>query len=171
MSDVFIENPDDADIPLNAALIAFTGCISEAFDDLCSCVLTYGDSYLPVLPDEDDEGCDEEEVLCSQAWVRVSDIAPSPNGIDAWGGDCSIELSVNLEVGVLRCVTIPEGGEAPTVSDALEAAVQANKDMQTILCAALNCDVWGSINVGQWQPSGPLGGQYGGVWSFTVTVD
>jgi hypothetical protein len=93
--------------------------------------------------------------------------APSPEG---WDGDCALTLRLDLEVGVLRCIEIEEDGEAPTASDVLAAAVQAMTDMNAILCAAMACEVWDAINVGQWTPSGPLGGQYGGTWTFTVEI-
>jgi hypothetical protein len=64
----------------------------------------------------------------------------------------------------------PEDGEAPTASDVLVAATQAMADMQAIMCAALGCEVWDAIEVGEWSPSGPLGGQYGGIWTFTVEL-
>lgn len=170
MSETPVEVSGNAADDLNTALVAFTGCIGEALEELCSYGLTYGDAYVPFLPDEDDTTCDEDEVLCSQAWVRVTDVSPSPGGIEAWGGDCAVELTVGLEVGILRCVDIPEGGEAPTMTGVLTAAMQANTDMQAILCAAMGCEVWGSLDVGQWQPTGPLGGQYGGIWTFSVTL-
>jgi hypothetical protein len=90
--------------------------------------------------------------------------------IDSFGGDCGGTLRIGLEVGVLRCLEIPEDGEAPTASDVLVAATQAMADMQAIMCAALGCEVWDAIEVGEWSPSGPLGGQYGGIWTFTVEL-
>lgn len=162
--------PGKADA-LNDALIAFTGAVGEALTNICSYGLTYGDSYVPFLPDEGDTACsDEEEALCSQAWVRVMNASPSPGSTEAWSGDCAIEMSIHIEVGVVRCVGIPEGGEAPTVSDALDAALQSNEDMMAIHCAAMATEVWASISTGSWQPHGPMGGQYGGTWDFTVAI-
>lgn len=156
--------------PLIEALVGFTGCIGEALPDICSYGWTYGDSYVPFVPDPDDETCDEEEALCSQAWVRVAGVTPSPGAVETWEGDCAIELSLTLEVGVLRCVDIAEGGEAPTATDTLAAAMQSMTDMNALHCAAMGCEVWASIETGAWEPYGPLGGQYGGVWTFTVTI-
>lgn len=48
------------------------------------------------------------------------------------------------------------------------AAMQSMDDMNRILCAALGCEVWEHIDVGTWVPWGPLGFQYGGMWTFTV---
>lgn len=154
---------------MNTALVAFTGCVGEALDDLCSYGLTIGEAYVPFDPDPEDD-CDEDEAICSQAWVRVAG-AGVDNVSEGWEpGGCGGEMTLMLEVGVLRCFGIPEGGEAPTATDVLVAAMQATTDMRAIYCAAMACDVWTAIDVGEWQPSGPLGGQYGGVWTFQVVL-
>lgn len=154
---------------LNEALISFTGCIGEALEGICSYGLTIGESYVPFDPDPEDD-CEEDEAICSQAWVRVMAVTPSEASGTGWGGDCATVLSVDLEVGVLRCIEVAEGGEAPSASEVLLASVQAMADMKTIHCAALGCDVWEHIETGSWSPTGPLGGQYGGIWTFSVEI-
>ncbi len=152
---------------LNVALVSFTGCIGEAFDDVCSYGLTVGDAYVPFAPDEDtDADCDDDD--CSQVWVRVMSTAMSPS--PGWDDTCATVMTVELEVGILRCMPIIAEGEAPTASAMLGFAVQSMDDMNKILCAAMGCEVWNSIDAGQWNPLGPLGGQYGGLWTFTVEV-
>lgn len=162
--------PEDPGERLNDALVAFTACIDGALDDICSVGLTIGETYVPFNPDEDDEDCDTDDVMCSQVWVRVTGVQPTANGVDGWDGDCGLELSIGLEVGVLRCLDIPEGGEAPSASDVLVASMQAMTDMKKIMCAALACEVWDALDVGSWSPLGPLGGQYGGTWTFTAAL-
>lgn len=152
---------------LQDALIAFTGCIGSAVPDICSYGITVGEAYVPFNPDPEDE-CDDDAVICSQIWVRVTGV--SPEASESWSGDCAVVLNIGLEVGVLRCLGIPEEGEAPTASEVLVAAMQSMEDMQAIHCAAMGCEVWDSITSGNWLPSGPLGGQYGGVWNFTVSL-
>lgn len=161
------EIPDPA-AALNEALVAFTGCIGEALADICSYGLTIGETYVPFDPDPEDD-CDEDEVACSQAWVRVMAVQPA-HVTESFEGDCGGVMRLDLEVGVLRCLEIPEGGEAPTATDVLVASMQAMTDMRAIHCAAMACEVWDSIETGQWSPSGPLGGQYGGTWTFSVEV-
>lgn len=155
---------------LNDSLIAFTGCIGEALEDICSYGWTVGDSYVPFDPDPDDE-CDDEEAVCAQAWVRVMNVTPTGE-VDSWGGDCGGTLSIDLEVGVLRCIEVMEDGAAPTASQVLVAAAQSMADMKAIYCAAMGCEEaqWAAINAGQWVPTGPLGGQYGGLWTFSVEL-
>jgi hypothetical protein len=159
---------DETPLDLNTALVAFTGCIGEALEDICSYGLTIGETYVPFDPDPDD-ACDDEEVMCSQAWVRVMGVNPT-QAPESFGNDCSVDLRLTLEVGILRCIEIEGEGEAPTASEVLDAAMQAMTDMRTIYCAAMSCEVWDSIASGNWVPSGPLGGQYGGIWTFDVEL-
>lgn len=161
---------NDAAEALNEALAGFTGCVGEALDDICSYGLTIGETYVPFDPDPEDD-CPEEDAACSQAWVRVMSAQPIYKEDSFDDGDgCASVMSLTLEVGVLRCLDIPEGGEAPTASDVLVASMQAMVDMKAIYCAAMACEVWDSITSGTWVPNGPLGGQYGGIWTFDVEV-
>lgn len=171
-------DPGSGDAPtpaeaINTALMAFTSCIGESLDGICSYGLTIGAEYVPFDPDEED-GCEDDEALCSQAWVRVDNVATS--GSASWGGDCAVEMVLTLEVGVLRCIAIEEDGEAPTATDVMAAAFQSMDDMNSIFCAAMGCEtsegvhVFASIESGTWVPLGPLGGQYGGTWTFTATI-
>jgi hypothetical protein len=160
--------PTDTD-PLHEALIAFTGCVGESLVDICSYGLTIGETYVPFDPDPEDD-CPDDVAACSQAWVRVMGVQPTHKGESFDDGDCSAVLRVELEVGVLRCVDVPEDGEAPTASDVLVGSLQAMTDMKAIYCAAMDCEVWDSIDSGTWSPSGPIGGQYGGIWTFSVEI-
>lgn len=158
---------DELDLdPLQTALVSFTGCIGEALDGICSYGLTVGEAYVPFDPDEEDE-CEDGEAACSQVWVRVMNVEPV-HMQESFGGDCGAVMQVQLEVGVLRCFEIPAEGEAPSATDLLAYALQAMEDMKALYCAAMNCDVWDSITSGVWEPTGPLGGQYGGIWTFTA---
>lgn len=157
---------------LNDSLMAFTNAVGLALDGVCSYGLTIGESYVPFDPDPEDN-CpaedDKESSVCTQAWVRVMGVSvvDATDHMDGSEG-FSTSLSVDLEVGVIRCLDIPEGGEAPTASDMLVAAAQSMADMHAIYCAAMSEEVWDMITAGQWSPMGPLGGQYGGMWNFTV---
>lgn len=163
------EAPDDV---VNDALIKFTACIGSALPDICSYSLTLGEAYVPFAPDEDSDCEDEDETACTQAWVRVMNVTPKQSaGTEGWGGDCAIVLEAELEVGVLRCIEVKDKGEAPTETEVMTYAMQSMSDMLAIHKAAMGCEVWESITTGQWQPSGPLGGQYGGTWTFTVEID
>lgn len=159
--------PDPAE-RLHEALMDFLTCVGLAVPDICSYGLTIGESYVPFDPDPDDD-CEDGEAACSQIWVRVTQVTPT-EAPEGWAGSCAEEMMLGLEVGVIRCLEIPEDGEAPTATDVTTAALRAMSDMQAMKCAALNCEVWDSIEVGGWSPLGPLGGQVGGVLSFTVVI-
>ena len=161
------EFPETGAARLNEALISFAGCVGESIDDICSYGLTIGETYVPFDPDPDDD-CEVDDVACSQIWVRVMSV--NPVSTPSWEGDCATVMRLELEVGVLRCIEIAEDGEAPTASEVLVAATQAMSDMNAIYCAAMGCEVWNAITVGSWAPEGPMGGQHGGTWTFTVEV-
>lgn len=168
MSETTPEVPSYAD-RLNEALVTFTGCIGEALSDICSYGLTVGETYVPFLPDPEDD-CEEDAEACSQAWTRVMGGVAVDEPVEFDGRFTPGSMGIDIEVGVLRCFDIPGDGEAPTATDVLAAAVQAMEDMNAIYCAAMNCEVWESIETGQWNPSGPTGGQYGGTWTFSVVL-
>lgn len=159
------ETPSDR---LNDALLAFTAAVGGA-TDVCSYGFTIGESYVPFAPDEDEE-CDDDDVMCSQVWVRVTSVTPTSVNEGFGGNGCSVDLSIGLEVGILRCFEARPEGEAPSATEVMEAGFQAMDDMYNIQCVALNTEVWDSIDLGQWVPVGPGGAQYGGIWTFTVTV-
>lgn len=158
---------------LNDALVTFTGCVGDAFDDICTYGLTIGDTYVPFDPDEDEADAEEcDDYGCSQVWVRVDNINVPPSA--GWDNGCATTLRLEVEVGVVRCFDIPEDGAAPTASDVLGYAMQAMTDMNTILCAAMSCEAventFDSIDAGVWMPIGPIGGQYGGSWTFMIDL-
>lgn len=180
MSETPVENEDLLGNAITSALLGFTGCIGNSLDDICTYSLTFGEIYVPFIADEDSE-CEEGEEACSQVWVRVTDVnvafppneqmdnAPSAgNGCD--GPQCGGTFVLGLEVGVLRCYEVPEDGEAPTATQVMAGAIQAMYDMSALYQAAMQCEVWSGIDPGTWQPEGPLGGQFGGYWNFTVEL-
>lgn len=160
---------DEDESPVIKALIEFTGCIGGSFTDVCSYALIPGDAYIPFTPDDDGDSCDDED--CSQVWVRVANAGVARPAQEGWDESCSTSLMLDLEVGIMRCMEVVEKGEAPTGTALLGYAMQAMDDMNTIMCAAMNCEVWTSISMGQWTPIGPMGGEFGGQWTMSVQVD
>src|SRR5690349_7291742 len=120
MTDTPTESPqEDPSDPLLVSLVAFTAAMADAVPDICSYGLTIGESYVPFDPDEDEE-CTEEDILCSQLWVRVTNVTPTAINQEGFDGtQCDVDMSIGLEVGILRCIEVPEGGEAPKASDVL----------------------------------------------------
>lgn len=160
-----------ADSRLHAGLIGIMLSIGSAID-VCSYGLVIGDSYVPFDPDEDECQDDEgDDATCEQVWVRVAQVTPT-GGVDTFRGMCGQEMQLALEVGVLRCIETPEQGEAPRASDMLAAVLQSMDDMNAIYRGAMGVDddLFDEIIAGEWTPVGPMGGQYGGIWTFTVTI-
>lgn len=170
----FTASENDSAAKVNAgslvdALQQMAECIRDDLDFVCSIAVMATEAYVPFAPSEDDDDdpvCDDEEVACSQAWVRIVDVRM--NSIEGWGGDCASTLLLDLEVGVTRCIPVPEGTEAYDENDVFMATLQSVRDMQSILCSAMNCEVWARLDAGSWTPAGPMGGFYGGTWTFTA---
>lgn len=158
------------DSRLHEGLIEFMASVGSALD-ICSYGLIIGDSYVPFDPDEDECMDEADDPTCDQAWVRVAQVTPI-GGTDTFGGMCGQEMQLALEVGVLRCFETREKGAAPTATAMLTATLQSMDDMNAMYRGAMGVDddLFDSIEAGDWAPVGPLGGQYGGVWSFTVTL-
>lgn len=115
---------------------------------------------------------DCEDNACGQAWIRVTQayMASDLGEQDVDGNNCSLELNVDLDIGILRCLEVPEKGEANTPEELLAAFRQQNEDMLAIRRAVLCCDAIDTRDVilGLWTPQGPQGGIYGGIWTATL---
>lgn len=106
------------------------------------------------------------------AWVRAVNVFPStvfPN--PDLLASCVTLLAVQLEVGVLRPMLLPQGRKLPTQGEMAVAAQQAMSDMAA-LHRAISCCVRTSksdfvYQLGEWAPIGPEGGLVGGSWTFT----
>lgn len=150
-------------------LAALAGCVCEkvnAVNETCFCGITLGDQYVST------SGIGDCEEACGEAWVRITGAYPStvvgqPNfNLD----NCGASMGVDIEIGVLRCLEVPEGGEAPTPEQFLEAANVQIKDMIAIRDAVLCCEHFPSYILGAWTPIGPDGGLVGGSWTISVGV-
>jgi hypothetical protein len=154
---------------LSATLEALATCVCAELGSpgFCFCGVIIGeDTYdLSGIGDCADDAC-------GQAWVRVTDsyMASSLGEQDVEGGNCGLELNVEVEIGAIRCLETPERGEANTPEELLAAFRQANADMLAIRRAVFCCDAIDPKDVilGTWTPQGPLGGLYGGIWTAVL---
>jgi hypothetical protein len=131
-------------------------------DDMCVKALMPGDSVLAEYVGL--EGCN------GMLWVRLVTAGPSATfpQIGVRPENCSYELSVPLEVGVIlsREPILPG-------SDAWTAATHKQiEDMQAMRRAIQKTDDWfDEMSVlGAYQPLGPGEGAVGGAWQWTVSV-
>lgn len=103
-------------------------------------------------------------------WVRLISAYPSESiGQQSQRvGNCGTGTGFDLEVGIMRLVTIEEN--APDPAESLAQVEQQLKDMVTMRRAITCCDaIQGNDYIlGQYVPSGPLGGALGGSWTVYV---
>ncbi len=174
------EIPASSADPLISSLSQFLLCVANAVPDICSFAIIPGTEYAPFTVDEDHEGCGDRKTgeVCDQMWVRVvgSRVELATNERrEQFDGDSDRALIAGLwydiEVGVKRCYQMEDNGANPSETAVTTDAIQMLTDMREILDAALCCEVWDALNVGMWSPAPVLGGEYGGMWSFSVRLD
>lgn len=115
--------------------------------------------------------CDD---LCGMAWVRLALSYPA-NGIgivDERPSNCGAELGVDIEVGIIRCLELPEDGEAPDGATMLASSIEQADDIEAIRRAIACCSPLAETGyiLGPYQPYGPQGGIVGGWWTVYATA-
>lgn len=128
----------------------------------CWCGIMPGqDALLEMLGDDCEGGV---------AWVRLASVYPSEiiGQQSTRTGNCGMGTGFDLEVGIARLVTVNE--EAPTPAEALAATEQQVKDMETMRRAIGCCPALPKPDyiLGNYTPTGPLGGVVGGTWTVFV---
>lgn len=115
------------------------------------------------------------ESLGGQAWVRVVRMFPSstfPLQDNRPRISCGSELTVELELGVLRCAPMASanGTVPPTMEETWEATRLQMADAAAMRRAAVCCyDESDLVVLGQYVPYGPMGGVVGGMWTVFVS--
>lgn len=108
------------------------------------------------------------------AWVRLAGFyqANGPGALATQAGQCGVGLGVDIEVGVIRCISAGENdGSPPSAADMLAASLLQYADMAAMRKAFLCCTTLSLKDtvIGQYTPIGPQGGIVGGTWQiFTV---
>ena len=134
--------------------------------DVCFCGLIPGNA----IPVEYTGDCDD---MCGAAWVRLISVYPS----DAIGvivtepGNCLHGIGIDLEMGIIRCLSVgDEQGNPPPPEELLAATDLAIRDATLMMKALACCESIPPKDVvlGQYQPIGPEGGIIGG--SFFVSM-
>jgi hypothetical protein len=156
--------------------------------DLASCVCAELDKaslpatcFCGVIPGDvsyDYCGNDCAEGVCGgMAWVSPKLLIPSQQlatsqGIGVASRRCQFpDLTLAVEVGIVRCAPMPDGdGSPPSLADYLDAAQLQLADMAALERALLCCqkdppvlDAWNSV--------GPDGGCLGGVWTAAFPLE
>lgn len=110
---------------------------------------------------------------CEQVWVRAISVIPNyavsrektptitPCGPISW--------SVNLGVGVIRCVAgMNDQGVPPSGAQTMADGAEAVADMLALLRGLACCDIDEPQRLGAWNAQGPEGGFSGGEWELTL---
>jgi hypothetical protein len=109
--------------------------------------------------------------VCGMAWVRLVSAAPFttfPNPDPSPG--CNKNLMYTVELGAMRCVPYPSGGEPPSVTAMAEVTLRQWADAQAMY-RALRCCNQPLVTAQTYQPFGPTGGCVGGAWLASIGIE
>jgi hypothetical protein len=110
---------------------------------------------------------------CGMAWVRL--VAAYPSVVigtpDQQPGNCGSMVGMDVEVGILRCVSMPhEDGSPPDPADLQADAALQVADAMALRKAVYCCGPEKDLVLGYYTPLGPAGGVVGGFWLVSMQV-
>ena len=107
---------------------------------------------------------------CGMAWVRLDSLYPAeaPGVQKAVPNNCSARIGFDVEIGILRCIKIPERGKPWPADLTHKSSDLQARDAMTMWRAVECCS---SIDpqdrlLNIYSPMGPLGDLVGGSWSL-----
>lgn len=168
--------PTDVDSPIGTLLATVTACVCARLRDIgrpaCDCCLDHGLDVMPM------SGCScecDEDGATGRVTGRVLQVAPAPsNTLNATSSCLTAMVQVTLQIGVFRCVEIPEATDEPGCDMRTAEALGFLLDEQAMRAAVSCCPdlkripgKW-ELTPGLWQPHGPSGGCAGGVISVNA---
>lgn len=107
------------------------------------------------------------------AWVRLITAYPSVEvGVaDVTIGNCSKGLGVDLEIGIMRCMSVGDGADPVPPEELLAAALIQYADIQVMHRALRCCDALSpkDFTIGQYTPLSS-GGLVGGFITISLAV-
>jgi len=165
-------------IPSNPAfgrLAALATCLCAQIQDplngvpdVCFCGIVPGEAALGDYAGD----CD---VKCGMAWVRMVTIYPS-NSVGAAllePGNCKHGMGMDVEMGMLRCISAGDSlGNPPSPEELLAASELQIADALVMHRAVYCCDTIPPRDVilGQYQTIGPSGGLVGGFFNMSMAI-
>lgn len=164
---------EDCDPPgssaLSALLLEVAACICATIDPdetFCSCGLAPGTQVAAHLGE-----CDSG---CGQAWVRLVRAYPADGvGVTPTNPSaCGTFLGADVEIGVFRCLAVPDNGD-PIEAGGLEAAaLQQIDDLVTVRAALACCEALKDVDwaLTTYVPHGPRGLIVGGLWNLSLVI-
>jgi hypothetical protein len=135
--------------------------------DVCFCGIVPGEA----IPVEYAGDCNDK---CGIAWVRMTSLYPSNMvGVAAVEpGNCGFGLGADVEIGILRCISVGDQQEGPTPTELVEAAQLAVADALLIQKAVYCCEgvLTRDVVLGLYTAIGPEGGLIGGAYNLSLGV-
>ena len=110
---------------------------------------------------------------CGMAWVRLVTLYPA-DGVaipNQTAGNCGSALGADIEVGIMRCITVGDAqGNPPTPTQLLDASALQMADAEAMRRAILCCTTIPThdMMLAGYTPMGPSAGLVGGVWNLSV---
>jgi hypothetical protein len=153
-------------------LVALKACLYAELARSTSgkvCRVTVRHSVVTPTMDGCDCECDDGQ---GDAWVRLVRLEPEESLSLVTPTSCPPGWQAVIELGVYRCVPLPEEGEALSEQDENDIALSALSDMNALVRVYGCCDALADEFRGAefWQPLGPSGGCAGGALQFRVAI-
>lgn len=148
---------------LGAYIEGLMDCITAQVDQVCSVVFAPGAQVAWDYCAECGDSCGMAFISLTQSYLYSAFPFPDQEA------KCHLPMAHQLEVGILRCIPMPDAtGDLPSPAALNDAAYQMLRDQDALRCAIRDCQS-GLVRLGTWTPLGPDGGCAGGAW--TVYVD
>jgi hypothetical protein len=134
---------------------------------VCRCAIAH--SVVTPTMDGCDCECDDGQ---GDAWVRLVRLEPEESLETIRPSVCPTGWQAVIELGVYRCVPLPEEGEALEEQVVSDIALSALSDMNALIRVLGCCEALRDAFIGVefWQPVGPSGGCAGGTLQFRVAI-
>jgi len=113
------------------------------------------------------------EDACGMAWVRLATSYPSVTigAASARPGNCGLGLGVDVEMGIVRCISVGQvDGQPPSPAELSAAAVLQQADMMALWRSIACCRNSKDWMIGAYTPYGPEGGTVGGTLTASILV-
>lgn len=155
-----------------------TAILTDLATCLCAQIITDGlpaVCFCGVVPGEQvslDYVGDCEDA-CGMAWVRMVTIYPSTvvGQPSTFPGNCGLGLGLDVELGIMRCISVGgEDGQPPSPPELTAAAVLQQADVMAMWRAIACCRTSKDWVINTYTPLGPEGGIVGGTLSMSILV-
>lgn len=150
---------------MDKTVFPFIARILECIREELECQGVPACRYDALITDQDQlDGCDCCDAQ-ARVWARVSSI--DATGV-AIAPNCPPMLEATIQVGISRCAIT--GEELPDSSALRDQAIRGYADMYAMRHAIVTCKTKASYSLESWQPIGPQGGCYGGIWTINLRL-